>query len=376
MKFDICVGNPPYQGNGDPLYMRITKSIYDNNMDENSVMCMINPTALVDNKYEDSKNYKLYHREYEYLKLVDFYYDPSIRGTFTSVNINNDIGIFTYKKVNEEDKSIFSNWVKKRRFGDDYVEEEKIIKICKKYPQKMTSFGGYKNITFSNPYRREEVIETLNSPYYVVTSYNRGNQDKKTGGIKWDWTTVLNDINLVVQTNVINKRWNVFGFDDREEAIKWIKWLNTDFIQFLILFYKTQLSNDKILYDNLPQPPESGDFSDESLMEKFKLTEDQMTIIHNKITNREFGYRTKHSSYFVSDYNKAGYRMPSIELDGTEETLLKFIEELNRINDGVDASSYVPEEEEGQEEYSEIEYAEPEDSSPSGSEPSKTVLDN
>ena len=31
------------------LYMKITKSIYDNNMDENSVMCMINPTGLVDN---------------------------------------------------------------------------------------------------------------------------------------------------------------------------------------------------------------------------------------------------------------------------------------------------------------------------------------
>ena len=85
--------------------------------------------------------------------------------------------------------------------------------------------------------------------------------------------------------------------------------------------------------------------------------------------------KQKLSSYFVSDYNKAGYRMPSIELDGTEETLLKFIEELNRINDGVDASSYVPEEEEGQEEYSEIEYVEPEESSPSGSVSSKTVLD-
>ena len=93
MKFDICVGNPPYQGKGNPLYMRITKSIYDNNMDKNSVMCMINPTALVDNKYmeKDDKNYD----RYKDLKLVDFYYDPSIRGTFTSADIGNDVAIFT-----------------------------------------------------------------------------------------------------------------------------------------------------------------------------------------------------------------------------------------------------------------------------------------
>ena len=127
------------------------------------------------------------------------------------------------------------------------------------------------------------------------------------------------------------------------------------------------------MFKRLPLPPETDDFSDESLMDKFGLTEDQMKHIHKVM--RDFGWKTKTNSYFVSDYKKAGYRMPSIELDGTEETLLKFIEELNRINDGVDASSYVPEDEE-EEEYSEIEYAEPEDSSPSGSESSKTVLDN
>ena len=46
---------------------------------------------------------------------------------------------------------------------------------------------------------------------------------------------------------------------------------------------------------------------------------------------------------------------------------MKYIEELNRINDGVYTSSYVPEDEEENEEYSEIEYVDP-DSSPSGSE--------
>ena len=32
----------------------------------------------------------------------------------------------------------------------------------------------------------------------------------------------------------------------------------------------------------------------------------------------DFGYKTKHNSYFESDYAKIGYKMPSIKLDETE----------------------------------------------------------
>ena len=354
MKFSCILGNPPYRGKGNPLYMQITKALYDNNMDKNSVMCMINPTGLIDNKYEGNRNYEKNKERYEDLKLIGFYYDPKIKGTFTSAEIGNDIGIFTYKKVEDEDKSLYSDWVKEIRFGDGYLKEKKIADICKTFPN-MKDYKGYINITDGNEDNRQDIIDELDWPYYMVTSYNRGHQDKKTGGVKWDWTTILNDINLVVQTEIVNRRWNVFGFDDRDEAVKWIKWVNTDLFQFLINFYKTQMSNNPVLYTYLPQPPESGDFSDESLMKEFGLDEEQMEIIHNRITNidkgYDFGYKTKHNSYFESDYDKVGYKMPSIKLDETEETLLKFIEDLNRINNGVDSSS-------------------------SGSEPSKTFIDD
>lgn len=341
MNFSVIVGNPPYRGKGNPLYMQITKVLYDNNMDENSVMCMINPTGLIDNKYEGNRNYEKNKERYEDLKLIGFYYDPKIKGTFTSAEIGNDIGIFTYKKVEDNDKSLYSDWVKEIRFGDGYLKEKKIADICKTFPN-MKDYKGYINITDGNEDNRQDIIDELDWPYYMVTSYNRGHQDKKTGGVKWDWTTILNDINLVVQTEIVNRRWNVFGFDDRDEAVKWIKWVNTDLFQFLINFYKTQMSNNPVLYTYLPQPPESGDFSDESLMKEFGLDEEQMEIIHNRITNidkgYDFGYKTKRNSYFESDYNKVGYKMPSIKLDETEETLLKFIEELNRINSDVDIS--------------------------------------
>ena len=206
-------------------------------------------------------------------------------------------------------------------------------------------------------------------------AYNRGHVDVKTGGHRWDWTTLMNSINLVVKTQLPEMSFNAIDFgDDRETAIKWIQWVNTDFIMFIVDYYKYAMANQPVLFKHLPQPPTSGDYSDKSICEAFGLEMSDMEYIHKKMKN--YGWKTKRNVDFISDYNKVGYKLPSVKLDGTDKTLLKFIEELNRINDGVETSSYVPEDEEENEEYSEIEYAEPEDSSPSGSESSKPIVDD
>ena len=59
-----------------------------------------------------------------------------------------------------------------------------------------------------------------------------------------------------------------------------------------------------------------------------------MEYIHKKMEN--YGWKTKHNEDLASDYKKVGYKLPSVKLDGTDKTLLKYIEELNRINNDVD----------------------------------------
>ena len=290
MKFDICVGNPPYDGGLNPLYMQITKATYDTVLDENGVMCMINPTALVDNKFEGDTSYDSLKKEYGDLKLLDFYYKEGMRGAFTSVSIGNDIAIFTYGKKGA--LSIFDDEVKKRRFGEDYSFDKDIINIIQKHQLvDLKTSGNFYAITEGKADKRKPKIKAIPTGYYCMTSVHRGHTDDNTGGHKWDWVTLLNSDNFKANTEIVNKQWNIFRFDNKQDCVRFIKWVNTDFVQYVVNFYKYSLKNPQILLSRLPQPPTSGDFSDESLMKEFGLTEDQMKHIHNKM--KDYGWKTR-----------------------------------------------------------------------------------
>ena len=96
------------------------------------------------------------------------------------------------------------------------------------------------------------------------------------------------------------------------------------------------MTNNNVLFRNLPQPPTSGDYSDESICKEFGMEMSDMEYINEKMKN--YGWKTKHNEDFISDYSKVGYKLPSIKLDGTEKTLLKFIDELNILNKDIELS--------------------------------------
>ena len=145
---------------------------------------------------------------------------------------------------------------------------------------------------------------------------------------------------------------NIVNFkNDKNAAINLIKWLNTDFVNFLVMYYKSAPSNSAVLFQNIPQPPTYGDFSDKTLMDKFGLTSEQMEHIHKSMIG--FGFKTR--DYVVADHK--------------ESSLLQFIEDLN--SGKVELPDIFKKKKPTFK--SNKDTVDPEDSSPSGSVSSKTV---
>ena len=148
----------------------------------------------------------------------------------------------------------------------------------------------------------------FNGKNVVVLAYNRGHV-AAVGEHKWDWTTLQSDEYLKVQTHLPNMSQFNIPFETRSEAVNLIKWLNTDFIMYVVSHYKTQMTNNMILFKLLPQPPTlDGNYSDEVLMKHFNLTQEEMDWIHFEM--KDFGWK--------------------VNLKKTESELMAYIDEINK----------------------------------------------
>lgn len=279
MKFDVVVGNPPFNGGGKPLFMQIVKTIYDNYLNDGGLIRVVHPTTLVDNKFE----LKLYN-DYKDIKVISFDFSNELRDMFKGAEIGNGIGIFTYGKNGQYD--LLGDEIKAIRFGEDYYKDKEIIEtILSNCGQTIGELPNY--VYIGSDKSKKTTINELNSKYDIFISFsrNRGHIDRKTGGLKWDWTTLIPEKRLKVLDKLDDVGQNVIYLNSKNEGIEYIKWSVTDIVNFIVLFFKNNLTNSKSLFSRIPLPISSGDYSDESVMKHFGLSKDQMEYIHNKVKN-------------------------------------------------------------------------------------------
>lgn len=319
-KFDLAIMNPPYAGKGKPLFMEISKVIYENCLSSDGNLVSINPTSVVDNTYDglDSHSQTL-RNDYMGMKVKDFDFDSKYRTAFDA-SIGTGICVTTYAKDGKY--NLWSDFVREKRFGKKNWDMRKRIigkvgvslKYIDENPTKgIACLSNFYGVIDSNVETRKRAISTkqseIGSTKWIVTmAFNRGHV-AAVGEHKWDWTTLQSEDFLKLTNELPPIQHFGVPCSNKIEAINLLKWLNTDTIMFIVNHYKTQISNSTVFYRLLPQPPSlDGNYSDEVLMKHFNLTQEEMDWIHSEMN--DFGWK--------------------VNLGKTEEQLMEYIDEINR----------------------------------------------
>ena len=303
-KSDLIIMNPPYAGKGNPLFMKISNVIYENFLSDTGRLVSINPTSVVDKTiYSDNDE----DAPYSNMRVSDFVFSDEFSDVFDGADIKTGIGIFTYSK---EGHSLYSDWIREKRFGKDEWKFRKTLidKIFTEYT--IGRIPDFFSVVDSDPkerVRKSSMFESLyKNKYFVIISQLTGG--KKKGKINWDWLTLHSKDYLKVMKTLPDIHYHGIPFDSKDDAINLIKWINTDFVMYVLNHYKFNVSNTKTILDRIPSfTLLNGDFSDANICKVFSITHDEMSVIHNDM--KDFG-------------NK-------FHLGKTEAQLMEYIDEIN-----------------------------------------------
>ena len=314
MEFGVIVGNPPYRGHWDPEYMGVAKAAYDRCLAAGGLMVLITPTSVVDNMLSGDPHFERLYGKYSYMALSRLEYCGAMSDVFPDIDYEGGVGIFVYSRGGAF--GLFSDRVREAICGEGWRRDRDIIG---KIAGAATPHIGENLFQIQHPGR-----DVVPKGMYCLCSLHRGHYGK------WDWTTLMTARNLVCRTEVPERQWNVFVFPDRGSCVRFIKWLNTDFVQFVVKFYKHSSKNPRTLLERIPLPPEDGGFSDGSLMVAFGLSEAEMAHIHGSMEG--YGWKTRDGGRLVSEFAGTGLVPPETGPDGSEGGLMEFIDGINGID--------------------------------------------
>lgn len=323
MKFDVIIGNPPYQlsdgGNNasaSPLYHRFVEQAIKLHP---KYLCMIIPARwYAGGKGLDSfRNMML--KESHINKLVDV---PNSSECFPGVNVAGGICYFLWDRNYEGDclvlnqkNGVITSEIKRPLNEFEYLVRDnmaldiihKVIQFEKEtYNQKVYSRNYYnlpttvegRNTPSSSCYKaltskgtiyvdKKDVSDKNNimNKYKVITTYAMSGGNKPSQDGKYQ---VLSSLQVLGPNEICSETYLILDvFDNKEEAENMVLYTKTKFFRFLLLQALTSIhiTKDKFIFvpvQNLTKP-----ISDQTLYEKYNLTEDEILLIENTIKTME-----------------------------------------------------------------------------------------
>ena len=320
MKFDVIIGNPPYQlddgGNGasaSPLYQKFVEQAKKL---KPRYMSMIIPSRWfgggkgLDDFRKETLNDDRFRVIVDYENANDcfpgvdiaggvcyFLWDRDNRGTCRVVNINNGVQVETTRKLDEFETFIRRaealNIIKKVRAKKENVMSN-VVTSRKPFGLATTdrplSYGDLKLRWQSGegPYPKEKVsigTEMINK-WKVITSYvgyDHAGNPGKDGKRK-----VFARIDILPPKTICNETYLVISsFDTEAEAKNMVGYMKTLFFRFLVSQLMFSHHITKTAYQFVPVLDCKQEWTDEKLYEKYGLSEEEIAFIESMIRPME-----------------------------------------------------------------------------------------
>ena len=320
MKFDVIIGNPPYQlsdggaqASATPLYDQFVEQAKKLNP---RYLCMIIPsrwfaggkgldsfrrTMLNDNRikvlvdYENANDcfpgvdiaggvcYFLWARDYKGLCKVESHRGDTIKSSERKLNefdsfIRDEEGLAIIRKVQARKEPVMSSNVSSSKpFGlRTFVRPQDSGDIILRWQ------NG------EGPYHRAEIttgVEMIDK-WKVITSYagydhagNPGTDGKRR---------VLSRIDILPPGTICTETYLVIGaFNTKEEAVNLMGYMKTLFFRYLMSVFMVSHHITKESYRLVPLQDFSHPWTDEMLYKKYGLTEEEIAFIESMIRPME-----------------------------------------------------------------------------------------
>lgn len=263
-KFDLIVGNPPYDGTGNPLYLQILECVkrYANDA---VWLCL---SQWVKN-YKDTEFISRIKREV----CCDLISHTAAVNPFDDACLANEAMVFHFGKA---DKYEDYEAIRLKRFSNPSLTKS-IWRKLELHP----NIGAYDKLN-------------QQKPKFVYTSYVRGNQLKTNAGLRpaWDWTTLFGNEQRTTFYDAPPpmKCWNYWNFDTEEECRNFVAATEIDVSMFALFIGKQNQANPIVALSLMPW---MGDYThpwtNEAIAAELGLTKEEYDYIEAEM--KDFGWK-------------------------------------------------------------------------------------
>jgi site-specific DNA-methyltransferase (adenine-specific) len=282
MKFNIVLGNPPY--NND-IYLEFVK--FGNKLSTNSSL-WITPAKWQAKGGKENESFR--NEIYPYISKLTYYMDC---GDVFDIRINGGVAYYIVTKEKHNQIQINNKCNRVKQFNSDNYESQplnteicflgnnKLYNIC----NKVGCFNKeFKHIILgANPIEQNYNVfaSAINADAGGKTSFHTFSNDGKI--------SMLAPFIISQSTFVRSNDTKCFFTSTNEnESKSFISWINTKFVRFMVLMrYCTYHNNNDESWRFVPDPGAFDHiFTDEELYKKYELTQNEIDIIESVIKER------------------------------------------------------------------------------------------